>query len=82
MVKSLQPQEESRARPVRKEFIIFMGPREGSEHMLLRATGDDTSTGQEAEGTRAKGVIRPCPLLGFPQKNKARQSKEFMIRLV
>lgn len=50
--------------------------------MWLRATGDDTSIGREAEGTGAKGALGPCPLLGFPQKSKARQGKQFMIWLV
>lgn len=79
MVKLLQLQGESRARPVRNDLIIFTDPREGSQHMLLRATGDDTNIDQEAEGTGAKGVLRPCPSLRFLQKNKARQGKQFMI---
>lgn len=65
MVKLVQPLDKSRTRPARKKFIIFMGPREGGEHMLLRATGYDTSIGQEAEGTGAKGVFRPCPFIGI-----------------
>lgn len=65
MVKLVQPLDKSRARPARKEFIIVMGPREGNEHMLLRATGYDTSIGQGEEGTGAKGVFRPCPFIGI-----------------
>ena len=79
MVKLLQPQEESRARPVRKEFIIFPGPREGRQYMLLRTTGDDTSIGQEAEGYEQRECLGHVLQWGFHRKSNARQGKQFMI---
>lgn len=52
-------------KPTRKKLIIVMGPREGSQCMLLRATGNGTSIGQEAAG-KEQEELSPWPVLRVP----------------
>ena len=52
-------------KPTRKKLIIVPGPREGSQCMLLRATGDGTSIGQEAAG-KEQEELSPWPVLRAP----------------
>lgn len=49
--------EQYENKPARKKLIILTGPREGSQCMLLRATGDGASIGQEAGGAQAMAFI-------------------------
>lgn len=45
--------EQYENKPARKKLIILTGPGEGSQCMLLKATGDGASVGQEAGGAQA-----------------------------
>lgn len=68
------PQEETK-KLGKTKFIICIGPRNRRHDMPQRTTWENTSMGQEAEGTRARGEPRPMPLLGFLRERQGRTRK-------